>query len=313
MKRERTSGFGRSGAVRDRNQWLEPGARRRGAPAPSPRRRPLTLRARILVAGLAIALVALLAFWAERSGRMLFMTAPLEGAFALETLSVEGNQRAAAAELVAASGLTAGTPLLDVDVDTVRALVESHPWVQQARVVRVPPSVVIVSVVEREPLLVAAAAGDTPWIVDATGLPFAPATPDDVASLPWLVAPRAVRDRVATTELARGAALALALRGTSLADGAEIHVAPPPDSEGLSLLVAGLRARVVLGHGDLAEKLRRLERLRLAGLPEAAAAGVIDLRFADRAVLRSAAPPEAAQHALGTLAGGASPPTGRRL
>ena len=122
-----------------------------------------------------------------------------------------------------------------------------------------------------------------------------------------------ISERVATTELARGAALALALRGTTLAEGAEIHVAPPPDPDGLSLLVAGLRARVVLGHGDLSDKLRRLERLRAAALPDTAGASVIDLRFADRAVLRSAAPPEAAQHALGTPAEGASSSTGRRL
>jgi len=314
MKLRRAANGGkRRHAAGDRNLWLGPGARRQSAePQARPRRR-LQRRARLLLAALALGAAALLATWAVRSGRISFETTTLEGAFALGTISVDGNHRASAAELVAATGLTAGTPLLDVDVETVQAVVESHPWIQRARVVRVPPSVVIVSVVEREPLLVAAEEGGEPWLVDGTGLPFAPATPDDVASLPWLVAPHALRERVASTELARGAALALALRGTTLSDGAEIHVAPPPDPEGLSLLVAGIRGRVVLGHGDLAEKLRRLERLRMAGLPETPAAGVIDLRFADRAVLRSAAPPEVAQHTLGTLPERASPSTGRRL
>ena len=296
-------------APRDRNQWLDRSARRGQA---KPRRR-LTLRARVLLACVALAAAFGISALAVRSGVVRLGASRLDEALALETISVEGNRRASAADIVAASGLTAGTPLPDVDVETVRALVEAHPWIQRARVVRVPPSVVIVSVVEREPLAAATAADGPPWLVDVTGLPFAPASPDDVASLPWLVAPHPISERVATTELARGAALALALRGTTLAEGAEIHVAPPPAPDGLSLLVAGLRARVVLGHGDLSDKLRRLERLRAAALPDTAGASVIDLRFADRAVLRSAAPPEAAQHASGTPAGGASPSTGRRL
>lgn len=292
-------------APRDRNQWLE-------RSRPRPRRR-LTRRARILLGGVAAVIAAGLVAGAIRSGAFQLGASRLDEALALETISVEGNHRASAADLVAASGLTAGTPLPDVDVETVRALVESHRWIQQARVVRVPPSIVILSVVEREPLAVAAEAGGAPWLIDATGLPFAPASPDDVAALPWLVAPHPVAERVATTELARGAALALALRATTLADGAEIHVAPPPDPDGLSLLVAGLRARVVLGHGDLPEKLRQLERLRAAALPETGTASVIDLRFADRAVLRGDAPPLAAQPTMGTPSAGASSPPGRRL
>jgi hypothetical protein len=247
-----------------------------------------------------------------RSGRLPFERTRLDNALSLQTISVEGNRRASAEELVAATGLTAGTPLLEIDVETVRALVEAHPWIERARIVRVPPSLVLVSVVEREPLVVAGAEGEAPWLVDASGLPFAKAEPDDVAALPWLAAPHSVRERVASMELARGATLAQALRGTALADSTEIHVTAPPDPEGLWLLVEGIRGRVVLGYGDLPDKLRRLERLRLAGLPETPGAAVIDLRFADRAVLRSAAPPEPAQHLSGTPVGAASPPPGRR-
>jgi cell division protein FtsQ len=314
MKRERA--WRRRTAPGDRNLWLAPNGRRRGAedrqPAASPRRR-LKRRARLLLVALFLAIAAPLGVWAVRGGHLPFETASLDEALALHTVSVEGNHRAPASELVAATGLTAGMPLLDIDVETVEALVEAHPWIARAHVVRVPPSLVLVSVVEREPLAVAAEEGGAPWLVDAAGLPFAPAGADDVAALPWLAAPYPVRQGVASTELARGAALALALRGTALRDGAEIHVAPPPDAEGLSLLVEGVRGRVVLGHGDLADKLRRLEELRLAGLPETSAAAVIDLRFVDRAVLRSAAPPpEAAQHIMGTVSGGTSPPPGRR-
>jgi cell division septal protein FtsQ len=250
--------------------------------------------------------------WGVRQGWIPLEKKALDAAVALETVSVEGNRRVSAPDLVAASGLEAGMPLLDVDVEAVTALIEAHPWVESARVFRILPSLILVRVEERAPIAVAAEEGGTPWLVDASGLPFAPAEPDDVASLPWLVAPAPVRARVVSMELARGAALAAALRTTRLAEGAEIRIAPPPDPEGLSLLVAGFRGRVVLGHGDLEQKLQRLETLRASGLPETTAAEVIDLRFEDQAVLRSDAPPEPAQHTMVTP-GRAPPPPDRRI
>ena len=266
-------------APADRNQWLEPAKKRaaRGSatPPPATAKRRFTRRARVLLTLLAILVLAGAGALAVATGLVPLNAASIDKALAIETVSIEGNRRAPAAELVAATGLEAGMPLLDIDVASVRTSVEAHPWVQRARVVRVPPSLVIVSVVEREPLAVAAQDGGTPWLVDVTGLPFAPAEPDDVASLPWIAAPQPVTDRVPTAELARGAALALALRGSDLGLGAEIHVAAPPDPEGLSLLVAGIPGRVLLGTGDLADQLRRLERLRAAGLRETTAGGCL--------------------------------------
>ncbi len=301
----------------DRNLWLDPAARRarRTAPAGDEPKRKLTRRARILLAVLGLAFAGGGAAWLEASGLLSRGHARLEEALALETVSVEGNLRTSPDELLAASGLVAGTPLPDIDVQDVRLRVEAHPWVRRASVVRVPPALVIVRVEERTPAAVTASAGGAPWLVDAMGIPFAPAAPDDVTSLPWISSPGPVLQGEATGELVRAAALAVALRDTSFADGAEIRVAPDSDPEGLSLLVAGLRGRVVLGLGDLADKLRRLEVLRRerVALPETAQVDVIDLRFADRAVLRSAAPDETARNILGTPEGGASPPPGRRL
>lgn len=309
--------FARERLPADRNLWLEPTKKRvaRGSapPPPATAKRRLTRRARVFLTMLAILMVMAAGAVAIASGLVPLNAASIDQALAIETVSIEGNRRAPAAELVAATGLEAGTPLHEIDVASVRTSVEAHPWVQRARVVRVPPSLVIVSVVEREALAVAAQDGGMPWLVDATGLPFAPAEPDDVASLPWIAAPQPVADRVPTAELARGAALALALRGSDLGLGAEIRVAAPPDPESLSLLVAGIPGRVLLSHDGLADQLHRLERLRAAGLPETVAASVIDLRFADRAVLRSAAPPpEAAQTTMEAPSGGAPPAPDRR-
>jgi len=267
------------GVPRDRNQWLREPARRR-------RRIRILLAA---IAGSACLASAAGALYAWRHGldgprRLLHQT------FALRTLSVEGARRVPAGELVAASGLRAGTPIYAIDVAAAAAALEGHPWVDSARVARMPPSVVILHVVERDPVAVAAADGALPFLVDGSGLPFAPAEPDDVTTLPWIVAPHPVRLGEATPELARGAALTRALRERTLAEGAEVHVAPEADAEGLSLLLPGLPGRVVFGTGGLPEKLERLARLRAARLPELAEGRVIDLRFAERAVLRSETP-----------------------
>lgn len=301
----------------DRNLWLDPAARRgrrsEGA-SPEPRRR-LTLRAKLLVGALSLALAAGSLAWFSTTETFAEGRAQFDEMLALETISVEGSRRAEPDDLVTTSGLVAGTPLHEIDVEQVRLRLEAHPWVRSARVVRVPPAVVVLRIEERTPVAVAAEAGEEPWLVDADGLPFHAASPDDVSSLPWIESPHPIRLGEASSELGLAAALAEALRGSSLAEGAEIRIAAPSDPEGLSLLVEGLRGRVVLGAGDLADKLRRLERLRQerVALPETASAEVIDLRFADRAVLRRQAPPEAAQHSLGMPMGGASPPPGRRL
>ncbi len=301
----------------DRNLWLDPQvvrARRSGeAPPEAARaRRRLTMRAKLLLAALVVAGTGAVAAWSVWSGLLPRAGERLDLALALETISVEGNGRADAAELVAASGLEAGTPLFAIDVEGVKAALETHPWVQRASVVRVPPSLVLLSIVERDPLAIAPAADASPLLVDSSGLAVAPAAPEDLSTLPWITAPEPAQPGAATPELGRAAVLALALRGRPFADGAEIRVAAAADPEGLSLVVPGLRARVLLGHGALADKLDRLVRLREAELSETEGADVIDLRFEERAVLRPAAVPEALA-ATTAAPGPAPPPPGRRL
>lgn len=288
---------------RNRNLWLDEPERRRRQ-----RRRRIAA-----LAGGGLALAAL-------GGAGVYLA--LEGteepirlvneALALETLSVEGVSRVSAREIVATSGLVAGTPLHAIDVEAVTARLAAHPWVESATVVRVPPSVVVLRITERDPVAVAAEDGGLPHLVDQGGLPFAPAEPDDVVTLPWIVAPHPVRRGEATPELGRAATLTRALRARDLAAGAEVWVAPEGDPEGLSVLVEGLPGRVVLGSGGLEEKLARLATLRASGIEDARTAQVIDLRFAERAVLRSEGPRNGPADETPVTPLGTSPPPGRR-
>jgi hypothetical protein len=180
-----------------------------------------------------------------------------------------------------------------------------------ARVMRLPPGRVLVSVSLRAPVAWTRR-DDTvpPALVDATGKVFAPAGEADLAALPRLVPAVVATPDGRPASLADGAVLADALARAGLGAASEVHLGAPGDPDGLWLRVPQLPGRVVLGAGDFDAKLARLQRLLAAGLPASEAAAAIDLRFADRAVLRSPPPPDGAARSA-AAPGGAPPPRDR--
>jgi cell division septal protein FtsQ len=231
---------------------------------------------------------------------------------ALRTLSVEGASRVPAAEVAAASGLVAGVSLLDVRPEAVAARLRAEPWIADARALRLPPSRVLLAISEKVPrAVVLTSAGGSAWLVDANGEAFAPAAPGDVERLPHVVAAGTpIRPRSRSAALASAVELERALQRDGFATPFVIELPAPGDPQGLAVRLAEVPARVVVGQGELDQKLERLARLLEAQLPETATAGTIDLRFADQAVLRSAASPEGAPRPA-AAPGGAPPRTGR--
>jgi cell division protein FtsQ len=208
----------------------------------------------------------------------------------LDSLAVQGARRVPAAEIARASGLAPGTPLADLDGESVAARLGEHAWVRQARLLPLPTGRLLLQVEEREP--VAVLEGEPPRAVDAEGTPFAPASEAAVADLPRLVArgPRATGEPDA--DLARAAALARLLPARGLPAPEEIGVAAPDDPEGLWLRLPGLPARFVLGRDDLDARLADLARLLEAELPDLATAGRVDLLFRHQAALDESPSPE---------------------
>lgn len=289
--------------------------RARDAAPPSERRRRLSTPARRVLtllgvaAGLAVAAAATpAALRVVRAGAAWLH----DDLLALRTVSVEGASRISATDVAAASGLVGGTSLLDVRPDAVAARLREQPWIADAYVLRLPPSRVLVAISEKVPRAVAmAGAGGSAWLVDERGEAFAPASPEDVSRLPHLVSTRfPVRPRSRSDVLASAVALERALARDGFASPVAIELPAPGDAQGLAVRLAETPARVLLGSGELDEKLGRLARLLEARLPETAAAGTIDLRFADQAVLRSPAFPEGAPRPA-AAPGGAPPRTGR--
>jgi len=210
---------------------------------------------------------------------------------AVERLALVGAERVAPAEVIAALGLHAGTPVLAVDAPELRRRLEAHPWVARARVALLRPGRVVVALEEREPVAVVLL-GSPPsrWWLDAEGVPFLPVGTADARGHAVVVGPEDAKPRAADARLAEGVAVARALRTHALPPVREVLVGRDAPSR-LPALVLGSGTRVTLGPGELDAKLARLAALLAAGRPEVAAAFEIDLRFGDRMVLRSGPPP----------------------
>lgn len=135
----------------------------------------------------------------------------------VQVIEVAGAQRTTAAEVRAASGLTARPPMIRVDEAQVRAAIAALPWVKEVVLDRQWPRTLVVTVVERSPAAVAPcqATGTSSCLIDATGRVLAPlsADPKGAAALPRLVGvPAAGPPGATVADAARGPlAVAVAL------------------------------------------------------------------------------------------------------
>lgn len=80
--------------------------------------------------------------------RVAWDTPPLK----LRRIEIAGNERVSKEEIAAATGLETGTHLLSLSTAEVTGRLEEIPWIRRARVERIIPSKVRVTVVERKPV-----------------------------------------------------------------------------------------------------------------------------------------------------------------
>jgi cell division protein FtsQ len=110
-------------------------------------------RLRLLLALVAVAALVGLAFAAAHSAL-----------FDVDELVVTGNDRTGADDVLAASGLELGEPLLFLDVDGASAAIGRLPWVGSAQVRRSIGGTVTIEVTEREPAATLSTT-DGGWVV----------------------------------------------------------------------------------------------------------------------------------------------------
>jgi cell division protein FtsQ len=106
--------------------------------------------------------------------------------FRLTSVHVEGASREAQADILRASGLTRDEPILGLDLGALRGKVEQVGWVKSARVVRLLPDSLVISVVQRDAAAVWQHQGRT-VVVDGQGRPIPEADAGRFAELPLVV------------------------------------------------------------------------------------------------------------------------------
>jgi len=263
---------------------------------------------RLALVGKVLATLAFLAATAF-TGQRLVRHVVASPRFALREIRADATLHVARDEILSLSGAELGDRLLAVDTDAVAARVATHPWVASVRVRRQLPSALAIDVVERR--AVATALLGTLYLLDDAGRPFKRATLDEADGLPVITG--ISRDQYTLARVATEAAFreALGLLATYRADDqlaaarrvggapgpatrpalSEIHVDP---RSGFSLVLYDGGGEVLLGQGDWAGKLARLDEI-LGALgprgPAALRAVHLEGPTQDRVAVRLAPPP----------------------
>jgi hypothetical protein len=224
----------------------------------------------------------------------------------IERIAVQGNRLLSSRDVADATGVEPGQVGGEVEPLDVGERLRAHPWIRDAQVMRLPTGKLLISIDERAPAALLAPSDATgeaaAWrFVDGTGTPFArvgdpgPSRLDeqDAAAWPRLRGGEGLDDGQAHPELAAALALLRHLRAGGLAEllGAEgaleLRLPEPSDARGWVIEPGPGRPIVILGHDRLLERVDRLEALLRSQIAELRGAREIDLRFADRAILRS--------------------------
>ena len=239
-----------------------------------------------LLGGLAFGLIAA---WISRDSLWTQYGAQLGP---IESIAVQGHTQLSSAEIAEATGVVRGSPLANVNPGAVEARLSALPWIQTADVLALPPSTLIVRVHERSPRarLSDPSTSQPSRLVDASGTPFEGLAPEG-SDWPLIRLSEPLESNQPHPVLTQ------ALELLALLEAEEwLALAPSGDSIVLELPRAGApegwviqgRSRVILGRGDLSQRLDRLQKLVEAGLADAGGEArplKIDLRFDGQAVL----------------------------
>ncbi len=208
-------------------------------------------------------------------------TAGVELNLTVQSVEVEGRDRADRQAILNAVGVARGTPILGIDLDGAQARLETVPWIHTAAVERLLPDTIYVRLVEHRPLAVWQHRGKFD-LIDQDGAIIPNARVEEFPALLQVVGDEAPR---ATADL-----LALIASEPDLAS----HVSA-------AVRVGGRRWNLALDNGvevDLPETAADAAWHRLATLDRTDRVlerdiKAVDLRLPDRLVLRL--PPDTAK------------------
>lgn len=206
--------------------------------------------------------------------------------FALSDIRVSGNVETSEIDVLGQLDLSGFTSLMGLDVDKVRGDIEMLPWISSARVRKVYPSALDISVTEREPFAIWQH-GEALSVVQADGRVIAPFRNRRNASLPLVIgsgAPERAADFIDTVAqfpiAARvNAYILIAKRrwDIRLDNGVTVKLPEHGVSEALAEITNLDRQQAFLSRGMTAVDMRLADRI------------VVELREDEAEVLRAAA------------------------
>lgn len=109
-----------------------------------------------------------------------------QAGFRLKKVRIEGASQMAMADIVRAAGVYKDQPLIGLNLTDLRQRIEGVGWVKEARVERLLPDTLVISVVQRRQLAVWQHQGKT-FVIDEHGQPIPEADPARFAALPLVV------------------------------------------------------------------------------------------------------------------------------
>jgi cell division protein FtsQ len=109
-----------------------------------------------------------------------------DAGFRLKTVHVQGASALATADNIKAAGVFKGQPLIGLDLERLRGRVKQVGWVKEARVVRLLPDTLVISVDERRQMAVWQHAGRS-VVIDEHGQAIPEADAARFAALPLVV------------------------------------------------------------------------------------------------------------------------------
>ena len=214
-----------------------------------------------------------------------------KGDLRVASVVVLGTRIIPASDIVTLSGVTRGEKLFSVDLGGVKRRVERNPYVHSASVQRDAPDRITITLEEREPL--SAAMGDHLMYLDPDGYVLPAVRSAALFDLPVVTGTIAQADCIPGRPIAvKGIQEALKVLQTAKAFGdetyrriSEIHV---EDQRDMVLYTVEQGIPVILGHGNEAEKLAKLEGFwtNVVGRRGTQGLEYVDLRFEDQVVVR---------------------------
>jgi cell division protein FtsQ len=188
--------------------------------------------------------------------------------FQVKAIEFSATPHLGQGDIMDLAGVSPGDKLLGLDTDAVAARIASHPWVASVRASRRLPSSLVIEVVERHAMAVAALSGL--YLVDENGRPFKRASMEEAEGLPVLTGverPRYAQMRE-VSEAAFREALALLSdyrRKPGRPAVGEISIDP---GFGFSLLLLEGGAEIRLGRENFSKKLAQLDQIFEAVMPK---------------------------------------------